>query len=176
MTSVELNQLKLKVAVILAAIKFWMKYKSSISTPNLKINILNNMFYVKLTPRTDMEIEVQLDNEAFKVNYENDVISILPIRMEKVEEIRVKLPRKREIKLKENEVLVRAQTAGKIMKILVHEGEFVEREDLLLIMEAMKMEIELNSPISGVVRKLFVKVGDMVKINDPLLIIERKSR
>lgn len=171
----ESNPLRVKIAAILAAVKFWMKYKN-VTTPNLRISILNDIFYVKLTPKTSNKIEVQLDDEVFELKYENDSLSIQSLKKEKKEEFKVKFPRKDEIKLKKGEVLIRAQTAGKIMKILVKEGEVVKKDDVLIVMEAMKMEIELNSPFTGIIRRVFVKTGDVVRINDPLIIIEQKSR
>jgi len=167
--------LRIKIAAVLAAVKFWMKYKHTI-THDLKLSISNNIYHVKLNPKTESEIEVQFDDEVFEVKYENGIFNILSLAKEKKEEFKVKLPKKEEFALEEGEVLIRAQTAGKILKILVNEGDLVRKNNTLLIMEAMKMEIELNSPLTGVIRKIFVKVGDTVKINDPLIVIKQKSR
>ncbi|WP_054840246.1 biotin/lipoyl-containing protein [Thermococcus sp. JCM 11816] len=58
---------------------------------------------------------------------------------------------------------------GKILKILVKEGEQVRTGQGLLILEAMKMENEIPAPKDGVVKKILVKEGDTVNTGDPLI-------
>ncbi len=60
---------------------------------------------------------------------------------------------------------------GSIFKILVKEGDTVKRGDVLLIMEAMKMENNIMAEKDGVVKDIKVRVGDSVLQSDPLLII-----
>lgn len=61
---------------------------------------------------------------------------------------------------------------GKILSIIVSEGEEVEKGQRVAILEAMKMENELKAPISGKVTSLHVEVGQSVEKNTPLLEIE----
>ncbi len=61
---------------------------------------------------------------------------------------------------------------GKVSKILVKEGEPVEKGKTVAIVEAMKMENEIHAPIDGIVKKIFVKVGDQVTPEDALMRIE----
>ncbi len=61
---------------------------------------------------------------------------------------------------------------GKILRILVKEGEQVKTGQGLLILEAMKMENEIPAPKDGVVKKILVKEGDTVNTGDPLIEIE----
>jgi len=49
------------------------------------------------------------------------------------------------------------QMPGKVVKILVKEGEKVSPGDTLVVLEAMKMENEIKSAINGVVKKIYVK-------------------
>lgn len=55
---------------------------------------------------------------------------------------------------------VKAQMPGKVMKINVATGDHVNEGDVLMIMEAMKMEVEIKSPVSGTVSSVGVNVGD----------------
>lgn len=68
--------------------------------------------------------------------------------------------------------LVRAQMPGKIVKVLVRQGERVEVDQGLLIIEAMKMENEIRSPIDGVVTDLSVSEGDAVETDELMLVVE----
>ena len=63
---------------------------------------------------------------------------------------------------------VAAPLAGNIFKILVSQGEQVDEGDVLLVMEAMKMETEIRAPQSGVVQAILAKEGDTVSVGDVL--------
>ncbi|MFX1574868.1 MAG: acetyl-CoA carboxylase biotin carboxyl carrier protein subunit [Promethearchaeota archaeon] len=69
-------------------------------------------------------------------------------------------------------IVVRAPIPGKILQILVKEQDLVEKEQLILIIEAMKMKNRILSPIKGKVTQIFVNVGDNVRQDQQLLKIE----
>lgn len=64
---------------------------------------------------------------------------------------------------------VPAPLAGNVFDVLVQSGDVVEEGDVILILEAMKMETEIRSPSSGTVTEINVKAGDAVKVGDSLL-------
>jgi len=64
---------------------------------------------------------------------------------------------------------VPAPLAGNIFKIMAVEGQSVAEGDVIMIMEAMKMETEIRSPAGGVVAELLVKEGDAVQVGQALL-------
>jgi acetyl/propionyl-CoA carboxylase alpha subunit len=64
---------------------------------------------------------------------------------------------------------------GKIIKLAVRENQKVEKGDLCIILEAMKMENELEAQRSGIVRKLNVKEGDLVEIDDVLIVFDEED-
>lgn len=61
---------------------------------------------------------------------------------------------------------------GKVIKIAVEEGHQVNKGDLLLIVEAMKMENNILSPDQGIVKRIGVSVGDVVDGNTRLVELE----
>lgn len=65
-----------------------------------------------------------------------------------------------------------APMAGNIWKIECKEGESVNVDDVLIVMEAMKMEAEVFSPATGVIAKITVKEGQEVEEGQTLLEIE----
>lgn len=65
-----------------------------------------------------------------------------------------------------------APLPGSIFKILKHEGDEVKKGDVILIMEAMKMENNILSEKEGVIVSMKVKEGDTVLQNDILAEIE----
>ena len=64
-----------------------------------------------------------------------------------------------------------APLAGNIFKVLVQPGEQVNEGDLVMILEAMKMETEIRAVKSGVIGSVNIKVGDAVSVGDTLLTI-----
>ncbi|MGG5573873.1 sodium-extruding oxaloacetate decarboxylase subunit alpha [Vibrio diazotrophicus] len=64
---------------------------------------------------------------------------------------------------------VPAPLAGTIFKVNVAAGEEVAEGDVLIILEAMKMETEVRAARSGLVQDLHVKEGDAVAVGSPLL-------
>ena len=55
-----------------------------------------------------------------------------------------------------------APMPGRVVKVLVREGQAIERGAPAIIVEAMKMENELHAPASGVVQSVAVREGDTV--------------
>jgi len=65
-----------------------------------------------------------------------------------------------------------ARMPGKIIKIMVGEGDTVSKHQGLIIMEAMKMENELKAPAAGRVKTIQVKEGENVDTGEILIIFE----
>ncbi|GHF85665.1 sodium-extruding oxaloacetate decarboxylase subunit alpha [Thalassotalea marina] len=67
------------------------------------------------------------------------------------------------------EETLNAPLAGNIFKVLVSEGEQVEAGEVVIVMEAMKMETEVRAVSSGKIVDINVKEGDSVAVGDVLL-------
>jgi len=65
--------------------------------------------------------------------------------------------------------VVSSPMPGKILRILVREGDEVKTGQALLTLEAMKMENEIPAPKDGIVKKILVKEGDTVDTGQPLI-------
>ena len=61
---------------------------------------------------------------------------------------------------------------GQVTNIKVKVGDKVQKGDVLLIIEAMKLENEVVSPFEGQVAEILVSKGQNVKAKDPIIIIE----
>ncbi|WP_153913368.1 sodium-extruding oxaloacetate decarboxylase subunit alpha [Shewanella sp. TC10] len=62
-----------------------------------------------------------------------------------------------------------APLSGNIFKVLVKDGDQVNEGDVVIILEAMKMETEVRAETAGVIRNVSVKQGDAVTVGSPLL-------
>ncbi len=67
------------------------------------------------------------------------------------------------------EVLVKAPMPGVIVSVLVEEGQSVAKNDIVIILESMKMQNEFKSPKNGVVSSVRVQAGDKVDQNAVML-------
>ena len=61
---------------------------------------------------------------------------------------------------------------GKVIDLRVQAGDSVEAGETLLILEAMKMEFQLSTPVPGTVKNVSVKAGDQVKARQLLVELE----
>ncbi len=69
-------------------------------------------------------------------------------------------------------VNVEAQMAGSVMEVLVAVGDAVGKEQELLILESMKMEIPVESPSAGTVSEICVTKGEAIEEGAVLMRIE----
>jgi len=67
--------------------------------------------------------------------------------------------------------VVAAPMPGKILKVVTTVGAKVNNGDVLLILEAMKMENEIMASVSGTVKEIRTKEGDSVNTGDVLVVI-----
>lgn len=64
-----------------------------------------------------------------------------------------------------------APMPGKIVKLVAQVGQQVKAGDVLLILEAMKMQNEITADADGVVKTFNVDAGQSVKVHDSLVIL-----
>lgn len=62
----------------------------------------------------------------------------------------------------DSEKVISSEISGNVFKICVKEGEEVKVGQKIMILEAMKMEMDINSPKDGIIEKIFVSLGDSV--------------
>jgi acetyl-CoA carboxylase biotin carboxyl carrier protein len=67
---------------------------------------------------------------------------------------------------------VEAQIAGSVWKIERAVGDVVKEEDVLMILESMKMEIPVEAPCAGRIREIRVREGQAIEEGAILAVIE----
>ncbi len=72
----------------------------------------------------------------------------------------------------EGESIITAPIPGKVVKVLVEQGEEVEAGQTVVIIAAMKMESEFKAARSGVVSEIKVKEGQSVEARQEMVVIE----
>lgn len=69
-------------------------------------------------------------------------------------------------------VNIRTEVAGTVWKIVAVKGAVLAGEDVILIMESMKMEIPVEAPRAGTLLELRVAEGDVLAEGDVVAVME----
>jgi acetyl-CoA/propionyl-CoA carboxylase biotin carboxyl carrier protein len=67
---------------------------------------------------------------------------------------------------------VLAPMQGTIVKVLVEEGQEVEADEAVCVLEAMKMESEIRTQRAGKIKEVLVEAGNTVRSGEPLVVLE----
>lgn len=79
---------------------------------------------------------------------------------------------KKEVAVSQGQEVIEAPMPGNIWKIVAKEGDEVKAGDILLILEAMKMENEILAPRDGIVASINTTEGSAVNTGDKLVVID----
>jgi len=139
---------------------------------NYQFEINGNVYDVKISNFEDNVVDLEVNGTPYKVNLKKEVKTRKTPKL-----VRSKTPPP---STKDNKPLTRkgklstikAPLPGKILSILISEGDTVKKDDKLMTMEAMKMENNILSDTEGVVKSIKVASGDAVLQDDILLEIE----
>ena len=119
-----------------------------------------------ITELTDSSYLVTVDNQEYSVTLKSDD----SITIHDGSEIKEVLsPSTAQVGTGE---VIKAPLGGNIFRIIASEGESIDEDATVLILEAMKMETEIKTPSSGIISAIFVKLGDTVKPGTPLFEIK----
>ena len=66
----------------------------------------------------------------------------------------------------------RSPMAGIVVRVNVQSGQQIQKDDVLMVLEAMKMETNITAPVNGRARSIDVQAGDSVQVNQVLVQFE----
>ena len=117
----------------------------------------------------DFEVSMEKEGDFWKVEVEGRVFSI-KVDDSKRESLS---PRKKKGARKaKRSGVVSSSIPGKIISISVSQDDLVSEGDVIMILEAMKMQNEIQAPVSGKITELNCEPGDSIEANSPLMVIE----
>jgi len=102
---------------------------------------------------------------CYELHFYNDFFKLL------VEDARAKAKKTKKDESPDAPKKIVAPMAGKILKLTVNKGDKVKTGDVLVVIEAMKMQNEIKSAGENIVSDVLVKVGDSVSPMQPLIIL-----
>lgn len=77
--------------------------------------------------------------------------------------------------LEEHELVLKSPLAGLVVKVKVAVGQFVTKNQPVVVIESMKMENEICAPFPAFIKKLSISEGNLVKPNQVIVTFERRG-
>ena len=132
-----------------------------------KFKINGNEYGVEIKSIEDNIASIEVNGTPYNIEIESEVKKTkTPTLVRKVEPAKVENIQKKE---SGSSTPIKAPLPGKIMTVSAKSGDIVKKGDVLLVMEAMKMENNVMAPKDGVIEAIKVKPGDAVLEGDVLL-------
>ena len=114
----------------------------------------------------EVDVDAKPDTDVFDILIKGDHYEV-----EMVEEKKKKLAMKLSKGVAGRQDM-KSPMAGNVRQVLAQPGDRVAAGQVLLILEAMKMENEIKSPIDGIVSSMTARAGSAVASGDPLCVVE----
>ncbi|MCP2520469.1 acetyl-CoA carboxylase biotin carboxyl carrier protein subunit [SCandidatus Aminicenantes bacterium Aminicenantia_JdfR_composite] len=132
------------------------KYKVDFDfiSPNVLSLIIEEKSYIAYVAEDKDRIYVSINGEEFIIEKKKEESLYSETREESPAQV---------------DNFVTAPMPGKVIKINVSEGDRIKKNQVLAIVEAMKMENELRSPVDGKVKKILVKINELVDAFQPII-------
>jgi biotin carboxyl carrier protein len=116
---------------------------------------------------TEYEVELDMEGSVWKATVNGQTFEIEVPDAEAVAK-----PRRSGGRKKKKSGTVSANIPGKVVTVEVTEGQRVEEGQVILILEAMKMQNEIQAPVTGTVTTVHCSEGEAIEANVPLVVIE----
>ena len=119
---------------------------------------------------TEYEVELDMEGSVWKATVNGQTFEIEVPDVEAVAK-----PRRSGGRKKKKSGTVSANIPGKVVTVEVTEGQRVEEGQVILILEAMKMQNEIQAPVTGTVTTVHCSEGEAIEANVPLVVIEPEA-
>jgi methylmalonyl-CoA carboxyltransferase 1.3S subunit len=113
-----------------------------------------------------MKLRITVDEKTYEVEVEADETEPVPVR------VPLGTPAAPPRPAEDDDRVCRSPIAGVVVKVAAQPGQTIEPGDILVVLEAMKMETNIAAPIAGKIAAVNVKAGDSVKRGQVLVEFE----
>lgn len=115
----------------------------------------------------EFDVSIESDGDVYRVSIEDQVFEV------KIPGASTAPPkRSRDTSRGKKSGTISANIPGKVVTIDVSVSDRVEEGQVVLILEAMKMQNEITAPVSGVVESIHCSEGESIEANVPLVVIK----
>jgi len=118
---------------------------------------------IKIGDRIIKSIITEGDKEKF-VFVEGNVYKVLPIELTGIKKSRKK----------KEEGDLSSPISGKVVNVKAKKGDKIKKDDVIMVIEAMKMEYIIRSPYDGIVQKINFKENDQIEIGEITAEVKKK--
>ncbi len=144
------------------------------------VKINDNERNLKILNMSSKGLEFVLDQKYHKVKYLDNTTSQMKVVVDGIPFTLNMHQNLNEIVYKnsgeeaggDSQITLHSQIPGKVIKISVPEGSEVKKDDVICVLESMKMQVSIKSHKDGVVKKIKIKEGATVAKNDVIAEIE----
>lgn len=130
---------------------------------NFKFTINGNVYEVGIEAPQNGKANVNVNGKSYVVEVEADVMQATAVRRP----VSAPAPATKSVS-----GIMKSPLPGKVLKVVVAEGQVVKRGDTLMVIESMKMENNIAAQNDGVVRAIMVSAEQSILQGDPLLEFE----
>ncbi len=134
---------------------------------NFKFTINGNVYEVGVEAAENGKSNVTVNGKSYVVEVEQDVMQATTVRRP------LATPSAAQ---KGTSGVMKSPLPGKVLKVVVAEGQVVKRGDTLMVIESMKMENNIAAQNDGVVRKIMVSADQNILQGDALLEFESVAK
>jgi len=127
-------------------------------------------FQVEVNLVSSNNAEVRVNNKNFDIKISNDLAEPKKAEPKKAEPKKAE-PKKAEQFVQGNPGDLLALMPGKIIKVLVSEGQKIKMGEPVIIMESMKMEQTIVSSADGAIESVNVSEGDTIEVGSVMIVI-----
>jgi biotin carboxyl carrier protein len=143
-------------------------YRVSLIDRDHRVDVLevSENLYSMICDGQSYEVDIMEEGDTYEIFVKGKSYFAEILRPEKIPPLP---PKERETISPLEEMAVTTPMNSKVIKILAEAGQTVEIDQVLLIVEAMKMEMPITSPFRGRVEKVLVKEGQIVEEGENLV-------
>ena len=121
----------------------------------------------------EYEVEIQFDDGKWEVTIDG---KLYEVEIDKASRRGQRKKRDSSRGGRSSSGLISSAIPGKIVSVLVSEGDKVDSGSVVIVLEAMKMQNEIKAGIDGKVEKIMCKPGERIEANVPLMeIVDSKK-
>ena len=117
----------------------------------------------------DFEVFIAREGDFWKVEVEGKIFSV---KVDSSKGGSLPPKKKKGARKAKRSGVVSSSIPGKVISISVSRNDLVSEGDVIMILEAMKMQNEIQAPVSGKITELNCEPGDSIEANSPLMVIE----
>jgi acetyl/propionyl-CoA carboxylase alpha subunit/acetyl-CoA carboxylase carboxyltransferase component len=151
---------------------------------NLQVHLRGHKYHIQVQAIGDLVYHINVDGQDMEVEYVNWGNEIVLKAGGRKYQLQI-IPRTNALQCEVDGIpymlpfdtggMINAPSPSVVLTVDVHEGQKVKKGDLLLTLEAMKMEMAVTAPEDGTVVGINIKVGEQVAAGQALLDLETES-